>query len=126
MLSLLLLAAARHPLVGEWRGTSLCQVRPSPCNDEQAVYMIEGGGSAYVVHFGKVVRGKPEEFGAMPGSFDAKSGQLIVVGHGRGGDFIWKMQAKGDHLTGVLRKPDGTVYRKADLKRVSTAVRPIG
>src|ERR1700716_2423407 len=26
--------------VGVWRGTSLCRVRPSPCNDEVSVYRI--------------------------------------------------------------------------------------
>ena len=26
--------------VGVWRGTSLCQVRPSPCKDEIVVYRI--------------------------------------------------------------------------------------
>src|SRR5437763_16943088 len=33
------LTVASNP-VGVWRGTSLCRVRPSPCNDEVVVYRI--------------------------------------------------------------------------------------
>ena len=126
MLSLLLLAAASDPLTGEWRGSSICQVRPSPCNDEQAVYMIERKGAGYLVHFGKMVNGKAEEFGASTGTFDARSGRLTVVGHGRGGDFTWYFQVRGGRLTGSLDLPNGTAYRKADLRRFTAVVRPLG
>ena len=125
MLSLLLLTAS-DPLAGEWRGTSLCQVRPSPCNDEQAVYVIERKGAGYLIHFGKIVSGKPEEFGVTPATFDARTGRVTAIGHGRGGDFTWHFQVKGDHLTGVLNLPNGTSYRKADLTRVTAIVRPLG
>jgi len=30
-------------LTGIWKGTSICQVKPSPCNDEIAVYHISKG-----------------------------------------------------------------------------------
>src|SRR5689334_7827276 len=100
MLSLLLLAAAPDPLIGEWRGRSTCMVNPSPCNDEQAVYTIERKGPGYVVHFGKVVKGKQEEFMAAPGTFDARSGQLTVTGHGRAGSFTWQFNVRSGHLTG--------------------------
>jgi hypothetical protein len=32
--------ASASNLVGVWRGTSVCQVPPSPCNDENVVYRI--------------------------------------------------------------------------------------
>ena len=39
--------AASNP-VGVWRGTSLCLVRPSPCNDEIVVYRIARKNSPHV------------------------------------------------------------------------------
>lgn len=117
MLGLLLLASA-DPFVGEWRGTSICQVHPSPCHDEQAVYRIVRQGHGYQVHFAKLISGRPEEFGVVPGAIDPHHRQLVVIGHGRGGDFTWHLAVKGDTLTGTLTRPDGTVYRKAALRRV--------
>jgi hypothetical protein len=60
----LLLAAATPTAspVGDWRGTSLCQVRPSPCNDEIFVYHISAlpGRNAYRMVMNKLIAGKEE------------------------------------------------------------------
>src|SRR5215472_6999398 len=32
-------------LVGDWRGDSICQVRPSACNDEKALYRFKKLGN---------------------------------------------------------------------------------
>jgi len=56
--------AAATP-VGIWRGTSLCLVRPSPCNDEVGVYRITHMKSpdSVAVDARKIVRGEEQEAG---------------------------------------------------------------
>jgi hypothetical protein len=121
MILLLMAAAITDPLVGEWRGTSICQVRPSPCNDEQAVYTIERTrNGTYLVHFAKPVGGQPAEFDAALGRFDPTTRTLTVHAHGRRGDFTWRFHLENDRLTGDLITPHSTVYRKADVKRVAS------
>jgi hypothetical protein len=59
-------------LVGTWKGTSICQVRPSPCNDEIAVYHIMGNHkqNSYHIVMNKVVNEREEDMGAGDYSFD--------------------------------------------------------
>jgi len=39
-LAFFLAAAAADPISGTWEGTSLCQVKPSPCHDEHVIYRV--------------------------------------------------------------------------------------
>jgi hypothetical protein len=43
--AMLLAAAAADPVAGTWEGTSLCQIKPSPCHDEHVVYRFAKTGT---------------------------------------------------------------------------------
>ena len=47
---------------GIWKGTSLCQIKNSPCHDEIVVYHIsrDSTGKSYEVIANKIVNGKEE------------------------------------------------------------------
>src|SRR5882672_12688293 len=58
--------AAATP-VGIWRGTSVCLVRPSSCNDEVVVYRITlmRSPDSVAVDARKIVRGEEQEMGVL-------------------------------------------------------------
>jgi len=95
--------------VGTWRGTSLCLVRPSSCNDEIVVYRIApvNAKDSLTMDARKLVKGQEEEMGALGCHFDRTRAQ-VVCGM-RNGE--WRFDLHGDSLTGVLRLPDGTKFR---------------
>src|SRR6476469_4361011 len=59
-------AVAPSP-IGVWRGTSLCLVRPSPCNDEVVVYRISRLHStdSLSIDARKVVDAREEQMGVL-------------------------------------------------------------
>jgi hypothetical protein len=102
-------AAPPNP-VGVWRGTSLCTLRPSPCNDEIAVYRITRLNARDSLSFDarKVVNGQEEEMGDPLGCrLDASGAQFTCVM--RNG--VWHFIIRGDSLVGELRLPDNRKYR---------------
>jgi len=104
------LGAQRAPTpVGTWRGTSLCLVRPSPCNDEVVVYRIApvNANDSLTMDARKIVKGREEEMGVLGCHFERASAQ-VVCGM-RNGE--WRFDLHGDSLTGVLRLPNGTKFR---------------
>jgi hypothetical protein len=52
-------------LVGVWKGTSLCQIKNSPCHDENVVYHISknSSGDSYQIDASKIIDGKGERYG---------------------------------------------------------------
>jgi hypothetical protein len=102
--------------VGVWRGTSLCTVRPSPCNDEIAVYRITRVNVSDSVSLDarKVVNGQEEEMGGPIGChLSAKGAQLTcTMSYG-----VWSFTIRGDSLVGSLTRPDGTKYRDIKTSR---------
>ena len=54
-------------LTGTWKGTSLCQVKNSPCNDETAVYHISKTAKPGIYRFiiNKMVDGKETDMGIL-------------------------------------------------------------
>ena len=101
-------AAASNP-VGVWRGTSLCQVRPSACKDEIVVYRITrvNASDSLSLDGRRVVKGQEEEMGALGCRVDA-SGAHIACTIPRG---VWRFTVRGDSLVGELRSPDNTKFR---------------
>ena len=102
-------AAAPNP-VGVWRGTSKCTVRPSPCNDEIAVYRITRLNVKDSLSFDgrKVVNGQEEEMGGPIGCRLDASGAHVTCAMPNG---AWHFTIRGDSLVGELRLPDGRKYR---------------
>jgi hypothetical protein len=108
-------AAAPNP-VGVWRGTSVCTVRPSPCNDEIAVYRISRVNARDSLLFDgrKVVNGQEEEMGGPIGCHVIASGAQFTCTMPNG---VWHFTVRGDSLVGELRLPDNRKYRDIRLAR---------
>jgi hypothetical protein len=100
--------AARAPL-GTWRGTSVCLVRPSACNDEVVIYRISPmrGSDSVSLDARKIVRGEEEEMGVLACRLTAPQGPLTCA-IPRG---IWQFRVRNDSLAGELRLSDGTRFR---------------
>jgi hypothetical protein len=103
-------AQAAHPdPVGTWRGTSLCQVRPSACNDEIVVYRITRttARDSLALDGRKIVNDAEVEMGVLGCRLDATSARLTCpIQSG-----VWQFTIRGDSLVGELRLPDGTKVR---------------
>jgi len=93
---------------GVWRGTSVCLVRPSACNDEIVVYRITQMKSAdsLAIDARKIVRGEEQGMGIL-GCLASPNGQLTcVIPQG-----TWHLRVHNDSLTGEFRSRDNTRFR---------------
>jgi hypothetical protein len=107
--------------VGVWRGTSVCLVHPSACNEEIVVYRIAPMKSAdsLTIDARKIVRGDEQEMGDLRCRLIAVTGELtcaIPMG-------VWHFRARGDSLTGELRLTDNTRFREVRARRAPPAGR---
>src|SRR5205085_12051145 len=70
-------------LIGTWKGTSLCQVKNSPCHDEFVVYYITRGNTtdSCNIQANKIVNGVEEEMGLLLFKFDATKNELISTAY---------------------------------------------
>ncbi len=111
-------ASAQLPdttLPGVWKGTSICQIRNSPCHDEVVVYHISKGKKAneYTVFANKIVNGVEEEMGTISYILDEQ--QMELTGS-YSKDDIWKLRLKGDKLEGTLHYK-GVLYRVINIQK---------
>ena len=100
--------AAPDP-VGVWRGTSLCLVRPSPCNDEVVVYRISRSKTSDSLSMDarKIVNSREEEMGVLACRITAAgTGFTCTMRNG-----VWNFTIRRDSLVGELRLPDSTKFR---------------
>jgi hypothetical protein len=100
--------AAMTP-VGTWRGTSVCLVRPSACNDEIVVYRIAHANAAdsLTLDGRKIVRGEEQEMGVLTCRFTSSNGSLTcAMPQG-----TWQFRVRNDSLVGELRLSDNTKFR---------------
>ena len=98
--------------LGTWRGTSVCLVRPSPCNDEVVVYRItrSSGRDSVAIDARKIVRGQEEEMGVIDcGVGSTGSADVALTCSMRNG--VWRFTVRRDSLVGELRLPDSTRFR---------------
>jgi len=101
-------------LVGDWSGTSLCQVKPSACHDENVVYHLSNPHDDKItIQADKIVDGKPISMGTEEWTYQ-KSARLLTFDIPRG---TWKLVVSGDAMDGTLTETDGTVFRKVHLSR---------
>jgi hypothetical protein len=98
-------------LIGTWKGTSICQVRPSPCNDEIAICHITRGAKPNTFHFvmNKMVNEKEEDMGVLDFNFDVAKQTLSCRDNQR--NATWNFNV-GDH------QMDGTLVCKDQLYRI--------
>ena len=102
-------------LIGTWKGSSICQIRNSPCHDETVVYHISktAGNDTFYIQASKIVNGKEEDMGILPCLFDEKKNQLGSTAYKN----IWSFQLKKDELEGGLIY-QGNLYRIIKLTKV--------
>jgi len=96
---------------GVWKGTSLCQIKNSPCHDEIVVYHIskDSTGKSYEVIANKIVDGKEDYMGTIPFTYDVKQKAFVSVDNVRNAKWEFK-------ITGSTMK--GTLMYKGDLFRI--------
>jgi|KBSSwiStaDraftv2_1062776.scaffolds.fasta_scaffold367349_1 hypothetical protein len=95
-------------LIGTWTGSSLCQIKNSPCHDEKVVYHISKnrGIDTFYINAGKIVNGEEEGMGILPFIYSAKTRQLTSTAYG-----IWTFNVEGPKLEGTLFVR-GELFRK--------------
>lgn len=113
--SKMVLAQDTSQLVGNWTGESICQVKNSPCQNEQVVYHISKSKEPgqVTVSADKIVDGKAINMGTGDYTYDGKNGTLLNETAGR----VWRFTVQGKKMEGTLTLPDKTVYRRVTLKK---------
>jgi len=108
--------AEREILAGDWRGDSICTVRPSACHDEKALYHVKavsGGPNRYRLDADKIVDGKPEFMGSMDCSY-ATEKRVLTCSTPR---LTLHLTLEGKTLNGTMNLQDGTLWRNITLRR---------
>ena len=101
---------------GTWKGTSLCQIKNSPCHDEVVVYYVskDSTGKSYEVIANKIVNGKEDSMGAISFTYDAQKKVFVSVDSVRNGR--WEFKVTGNTMKGTLMYK-GDLYRIVDVKK---------
>jgi hypothetical protein len=99
---------------GIWKGSSLCQIKNSPCHDEVVVYHVSKGktSNAYDIEANKIVNGAEEEMGLLHFKWDAAKKELSSPEYGE-----WTFEVDGDKMHGKLMVK-GELYRLIELVKL--------
>jgi len=100
-------------LIGVWKGSSICQIKNSPCHDETVVYHISKklGIDTFFFFLNKIVNGVEEEMAILPFTLNKKTNQLISTSYG-----LWTFTIKQRKLEGTLVSK-GALYRIINLTK---------
>jgi hypothetical protein len=102
-------------VIGVWRGTSQCTVRPSACNDEIVVYYVSGTDRDHLQWVAnKIVDGKEVEMGKSECQLAPAEHQVVC--RIERGTFVFAID--GNRIHGRLDLQDGTRYRVIEVERV--------
>jgi len=111
--------AVADPIVGTWEGTSLCQVKSSPCRDEHVLYRFSSEQPRrYRVDAYKLIAGRQVFMGPIDVMFDRATGQLdgaVVSGTRSTGKL--RLVLKAGHMSGSIVLSDGTLYRLIEVDK---------
>jgi len=113
--------STKDNIEGTWKGTSLCQVKSSPCHDENAIYHISkaANGETYTMQMNKIVNGVEEEMGASEGVYNETKHTLTTVTKDRQGRAaVWLFKVEGKQMHGTLTIDDKTLYRVIEVRKV--------
>ena len=101
---------------GIWKGTSLCQIKKSPCHDEVVVYHIskDSNGKSYEVIANKIVDGKEDYMGTILFTYDSKQKVFVSVDSVR--NARWEFKITGSTMKGTLMYK-GDLFRIIDVKK---------
>ena len=107
-------ASLDSTIIGTWKGTSICQVKNSPCHDEIVVYYISKvpGKDTFSISASKIVNGKEEEMGILGFKLDRKNNRLLSTDY----NSLWTLNFKGKEVGGTLYHK-GNLYRIIKLKK---------
>ena len=118
--SLLLICGTNQQdnVVGTWKGTSICQVKDSPCHDELAIYhAVKAEGNTYRFQMNKMVNGKEVEMGETVFTYDKNSKTLDGVTTSAKKKGLWHFVVKDDTMLGTLTVDNNVLYRVIDLHK---------
>lgn len=118
--AVLLAAATADPVAGTWEGTSLCQVKPSPCHDEHVIYRIKTTGPGrYTIDAYKVVAGQEQFMGSLDMLLDPSGHELAGSNRDRTGVIHpWLFSIQGNHMSGkALSSPGGRAFRLIEVTK---------
>ena len=106
---------AGDALVGNWRGDSICVVRPSACVDEKALYHVKklGQPDRYSVQADKIVNGQAIDMGTF-GCEYASDKQALTCQLPKGAVHL---ALRGTRLEGTMNLTDGTLWRNISLEK---------
>jgi hypothetical protein len=101
-------------LIGDWSGTSICQVKNSPCHDESVVFHISKntGVDTFYINASKIVNGIEQGMGILPFVYDKSTNQLTGTAYG-----IWTFKISKTKLEGTMLF-HGELYRKITVYKI--------
>lgn len=107
-------ASRDSAIIGVWKGTSLCQVKNSPCHDETVVYYItkSEGPDGFSIQANKIVNGEEQDMGTLHCKLDKANNTLTSTDY----NSRWTFNFKNDKLDGTLFHDD-VLYRIVALTR---------
>src|SRR5580765_271173 len=100
---------------GVWKGTSLCQIKTSPCHDEIVVYHISknNSGQSYEMQANKIVNGQEQDMGTLIFTYDDK--QKVFASVDGEHKVRWEFKITGNVMKGTLVR-NGDLFRIIDVK----------
>jgi hypothetical protein len=107
-------SASAQSFEGVWKGTSKCQVKNSPCHDENNVYYISNAGKTYEVNGYKIVNGKEDFMGILVFTYDEKQNAYVSVDKEH--DVKWEFKITDNTMKGTL-VVNGNLHRIVELKK---------
>ena len=112
-------ATAKDNITGTWKGTSLCQVKSSPCHDENVVYHISKAGNDknYSIQANKIINGAEDDMGTLAASYD-ETQQTLTVRMNDNRNSVWLFKIDGKQMHGTLTEDGKILYRLIELKKL--------
>ena len=95
------LSTADSLFSGVWKGSSICQIKNSPCHDENVVFYISKANKNNVVEVNgnKIVNGEEVEMGKIQFQYDPETKQITSISQPNA---IWKFERKQNVIAGTL------------------------
>jgi hypothetical protein len=108
-------ANADSSFYGTWKGTSICQIKNSPCHDETVVFYVSKSAKENLIELkgNKIVNGVEEEMGIIDFRYDPVSKEIVSVSQP---DAIWKFRKNKNSMSGTLTY-NGQLSRIVNLTR---------
>lgn len=102
---------AESSFYGTWKGTSICQIKNSPCHDETVVFYISKSAKENLIELkgNKIVNGVEEEMGIIDFRYDTSTKEIVSVSQR---DAVWKFKKDKNSMS-------GTLMYKGELSRIA-------